>query len=71
MKFIILKKDKLIETFEENHLHRCYTQAEMRHYLENNGFRPLAAYDRDAEDETELKEPKRETFRILVVARKS
>jgi len=71
MKFIVLKKDKPVETFEEKHLHRCYTQAEMRHYLENNGFRPLAAYDWDAEDVTELKEPKRETFRILAVARKS
>jgi SAM-dependent methyltransferase len=70
MNFIVVHEDKLAETFSELHKIRCYTLAEIREHLEGNGFDYVNAYDRDARDETELKAPRRETFRILVVAKK-
>jgi len=71
MKFIAVHKDKLVESFKEKFKMRCYTLAEMRRYLESNGFKLVAAYDWDAEDGEELKKPRRETFRILAVAERS
>jgi len=70
MHFILTHKDKLLETFSEVHKLRCYTLAELEHYLEGNGFKLVAAYDASGEDKMELKPPEKETFRILAVARK-
>jgi SAM-dependent methyltransferase len=71
MKFIIVHKDKLVESFKEKFKMRCYTLAEMRQYLESNGFKLVAAYDWDVEDREKLKNPRRETFRILAVAERT
>jgi cyclopropane fatty-acyl-phospholipid synthase-like methyltransferase len=70
MHFLVLNEDRLLEKFNETHVHRCYTLPEIREYLENNGFKFLSGYDWDAEDRSELKEPRRETFRILAVFKK-
>lgn len=71
MHFIVIRKDKLVETFSETHKIRCYALAELQQYLSNNGFKLLSAYDWDAEDKTELKIPRKETFRILAIAKRS
>jgi hypothetical protein len=71
MKFIIVHKDKLVESFKEKFKMRCYTLAEMRQYLESNGFKLVAAYDWDVEDREKLKKPRRETFRVLAVAERT
>ena len=71
MKFIVVRQNKLTEAFKETYRIRCYTLAEIQQYLENNGFKLLSAYDWDAEDKENLKKPRRETFGILAVARKS
>jgi len=71
MKFIIVHKDKLVESFKEKFKMRCYTLAEMWQYLESNGFKLVAAYDWDVEDREKLKKPGRETFRILAVAERT
>jgi len=70
MHFIIVYKDKLPEIFAENHNIRCYTLAEMKKRLKNNGFKPVAAYDWDRKDAANLKAPRKETFRILMISRK-
>jgi len=69
MNFIVIEKDGLVETFSELHKVRCFTLAELRQYLADNGFSLVTAYDWDAEDKTELKVPRRETFGILAVAK--
>lgn len=71
MHFIVIRKDKLVETFSETHKIRCYTLAELQQYLSNNEFELLSAYDRDAEDKMELKIPRKETFRILTITKRS
>jgi len=71
MKFIVVHKDKPVESFTEKFKMRCYTLAEIRQYLENTGFKVVAAYDWDAEDREELKKPRMKTFRTLAVAERS
>ncbi len=71
MHFIVIRKDKLVETYSETHKIRCYTPAELQQYLSNNGFRLLSAYDWDTEDKAELKIPRKETFRILAIVKRS
>lgn len=70
MNFLVTSKDKLVETFSELYRIRCYTLAELRQYLGDNGFTLLSAYDWDMESKTELAKPRRENFGILAVARK-
>ena len=69
--FILIRKDKLVETFNETHKIKCYTLAEIRKYLEDNEFKLVSDYDWDGKNETEFKTPRKETFRILAIAKKS
>jgi cyclopropane fatty-acyl-phospholipid synthase-like methyltransferase len=61
----------LARAFGEAHKIRYCTLAEVKQYLDNNGFSLLAVYDWNAEDKTELETPKKRTFQILAVAKKS
>ena len=69
--FILIRKDKLVETFNETHKIKCYTLVEIRKYLEDNDFKLISARDWDGKNETEFKTPRKETFRILAIAKKS
>ena len=68
MNFIVVCKDRLVELFMEKHKIRCYKLSEMKKHLESNGFKPIAAYDWDAKDTVNLKAPRKETLRILMVS---
>lgn len=68
MHLIVFQNDNLIDKFEEKHQIRCYTLAEMKHYVDNNGLEFVSAYNWDAEHKLKLKDPEKDTFRILVVA---
>lgn len=65
----ILIRGNSAETFDETHRIRCYTLPEMQHYLNNNGFELIYAYDWEAEGKIELKELRKNTFRILAVSK--
>jgi SAM-dependent methyltransferase len=69
--FIETQQNKPAQTFEEAHRIRCFTLAEMRRYLEDNGFGLVSAYDWDVKKTGDFKPPAKETFRILTVARKT
>jgi SAM-dependent methyltransferase len=71
MHFIVIQAGKHVETFDETHKIRCYSLADMRQYLENCGFNLITAYDWEIKDEVELRKPRKETFRILAIAKKN
>ncbi len=60
----------LIDTFQESHVLRTYTVSEMKHLLKENGFEPLAFYEKPSETQ-ELKPPTPSSSRIICVARRS
>ena len=68
--FIVINKNKLVETFSEAHKMKCYTLPEMHKYIEDSGLEFAAAYDLSCEDQIEFKIPTKETFRIFAVTRK-
>ena len=68
--FIELHGRKSGKIFSETHRVRCYTLAEIKKYLEDNGFELVAAFDWNARDTKEFKPPKQDSFRILAVARR-
>jgi len=61
---------KLVRAFSKAHKIRCYTLAEVRKYLNNNGFRLLSAYGCKAEGKKESDMPVKKTFQTLAVAKK-
>jgi hypothetical protein len=68
--FVVISQNAVAETFTETHKIRCYTLAEMQHYLDNNGFELVSAYAWDSKDTSEFAVPSKETFRILTVSEK-
>lgn len=69
MHFVVIHDEKSVDVFEEKHPIKCYTIAEMQHYLNDNGFELLSVYNWDTENKMEFKEPEKNTFRLLVVAK--
>jgi ubiquinone/menaquinone biosynthesis C-methylase UbiE len=69
--FIITRKEQPAETFDETHKIRCYTLTEMRKYLEDNGFELVRAYDWSVEDVYKFESPGKDTFRTLIIARRT
>ncbi len=69
--FIALDKNRKAETFDETHKIRCYTLSEIRQYLEDNGFKLVSAYSWSVKGAEEFEPPKRETFRVIAVAKKN
>lgn len=67
--FLVIRKERLVETFSETHKLRCYTLTEMRKYLQDNEFNMVSAHDWDSRSETDFKPPRKETFRILAIAK--
>lgn len=68
--FIALWTNKPKETFSETHKIRCYTLAEMKQHLEDCGFALVSAFACDVQGTQKFEEPKKETFRILIVAQR-
>jgi len=71
MHFVVLHDARLVESFDETHVLRCYTLPEMNHYLVNNGFRLVSAYDSESSSSSRLATVRSETFRVLTVAQKT
>jgi len=68
--FIVIDKNRLVETFSEAHKMKCYTLPEIHKYIEDSGLELAAAYDLICQDQIEFKIPTKETFRIFAVTRK-
>jgi len=71
MHFVLVRENRLVEVFDERHDIRCYTIPEIQFYLEHTGFELASAVDWQIHDGTEEHAPKRDTFRIMAVARKT
>jgi len=69
MHFVVIHNGESAEIFDEKHLIRCYTIAEMQHCLTENEFELLSVYNWNTENKMEFKEPEKDTFRIMAVAR--
>ncbi len=69
MHVIVLQNERLVDDFMERHSIRCYTLAEMQHYLNENDFELISAYDWDIENKVGFKKPEKNTFRIMAVAK--
>lgn len=67
--FIIIKNDNLLDFFEEKHELRCYTIFELEQLLNANGFELICVFDFDQKNKMRFKRPKRESFRIMAVAK--
>lgn len=69
MDFVVTDDKTVVDIFDEKHQIRCYTIAEMQHYVNKNEYELLAVYNWDTENKTELKEPKKDTFRIMAIVK--
>lgn len=70
MRFIIIQRNRPTQIFSETYRLRCYTLAEIQRLLDDTGFKLLATYDRDIDDRKKHAAPRRETFRVLAIAKK-
>jgi SAM-dependent methyltransferase len=69
-KFLEFHGRKSGKLFSEIHKIRCYTLPEIQKYLEDNAFKLVAAFDWNTQHLREFKPFEKDSFRILVVARR-